>query len=216
MAWRLAKGLATLRQQINDAYPLRSTGSDGTKGDPAHASRKSDHNPDSRGIVHALDLTHDPRHGFDSYRFAEWLRERKDPRIDYVISNGRIFAGDAGPSPWRWREYTGVNPHDHHIHISIRGQGFEDLPNLWNITEFVASTPLAADRVSLAKSPKPTLKLGAVGTAVRDLQLALKIPADAIFGKATKAAVQKAQKAAGIVADGVVGPQTWKVIDGAA
>src|SRR5215472_9581086 len=61
--WRVAKSLARLRTQINDAFPQRSKSSDGTIGDAAHASRSSDHNPwivdDGIGVVSAFDVTHD-------------------------------------------------------------------------------------------------------------------------------------------------------------
>jgi hypothetical protein len=70
MAPRIAKSLDVLRSQINKAHPNRSKVSDGWIGDTAHAARASDHNPNSGGVVTALDLTHDPAHGFDSWKFA--------------------------------------------------------------------------------------------------------------------------------------------------
>lgn len=130
MAWRLAKGLEQLRKQVNEKYPTRSKASDGSVGDTSHSARKSDHNPDSRGIVHAIDITHDPRNGFDSYKFAEALRQSRDPRILNVISNGRIFASNV--SPWEWRKYTGANKHDHHVHVSIVTSREDDV-SPWNI-----------------------------------------------------------------------------------
>ncbi|HKV33547.1 MAG TPA: hypothetical protein VJP89_04485, partial [Pyrinomonadaceae bacterium] len=61
MAWRVAKSLLRLREQINELAPNRSKASDGTIGDAAHASRKSDHNPwvkdGSIGVVTAMDIT---------------------------------------------------------------------------------------------------------------------------------------------------------------
>lgn len=121
--WRLAKSLHTLREQLNERYPKRSKKSDGTIGDASHASRASDHNPhlmdDIHGVVSALDVTHDPKGGCDAHALAEHLRVTKDPRIKYVISRGRIFS--ATVSPWRWRKYTGRNPHHAHIHISVKG-----------------------------------------------------------------------------------------------
>jgi hypothetical protein len=27
---------------------------------------------------------------------------------------------------WRWRKYSGINPHDHHCHISFTKQGDSD------------------------------------------------------------------------------------------
>lgn len=121
MAWRLAKSLETLRSQINERYPGRSKVSDGTIGDTAHSARKSDHNPNSAGVVCAIDITHDldgKAADFDSWKFGETLRLNRDSRIGYVISNGRIFSSTT--SPWTWRTYTGSNKHAHHIHISVK------------------------------------------------------------------------------------------------
>lgn len=64
MSWRLAPALVTLRDEINKRFPNRSTISDGTIGDAAHASRDSDHNPwvidtDGVGVVTAIDITED-------------------------------------------------------------------------------------------------------------------------------------------------------------
>ena len=72
MAWRVAKSLLKLRDQINAHAPKRSKKSDGYIGDAAHASRSSDHNPwvkdGKMGVVTAADFTHDPAGGFDAER----------------------------------------------------------------------------------------------------------------------------------------------------
>jgi len=47
-----------------------------------------------------------------------------------------------------------------------------------------------------------------VGDDVRDLQRALEITADGVFGPLTEAAVRRLQRGAGLVDDGVVGPMT--------
>lgn len=114
-----APALATLLAQINAAAPSRSKASDGWIGDTAHQTRKSDHNPDPAGIVHAIDVTHDPPR-FDARAMAEHLRTARDQHVSYVISNRRIFAGVDGPSPFVWRAYTGASPHDKHVHVSVR------------------------------------------------------------------------------------------------
>lgn len=121
MTWRVAKSLEKLLEQVNAAAPIRRKDSDGTKGDDAHALRTSDHNPDAKGIVRALDITHDPKGGVDSERLADTLRLSHDPRIKYIISNRKIAAGYAvhGEAAWTWRPYAGENPHDHHCHISV-------------------------------------------------------------------------------------------------
>lgn len=116
MTWRLAKSLETLRAQVNATYLGRSKTSDGAVGDTAHAATKSDHNPDAKGVVRAIDITHDPAHGLNITDLAEALLASRDPRIKYVICNGRIFSSKQ--SPWVWRPYTGVNAHSKHIHVS--------------------------------------------------------------------------------------------------
>lgn len=57
-----------------------------------------------------------------------------------------------------------------------------------------------------------TIKLGSRGDDVKVLQNALHLIADGIFGKITDEAVRKYQWEHGLVADGIVGEKTWKVI----
>jgi len=122
MAWRVADSLLKLREQVNAKFPSRSKASDGTIGDEAHASRASDHNPwikDGKvGVVSGMDITHDPKNGVDSEKLAEQLRLSRDPRIKYIISNRKICSSEV--SPWQWRKYSGSNPHNHHVHISVK------------------------------------------------------------------------------------------------
>jgi hypothetical protein len=129
MSWRLAKSLGAtgkdgLLGEINARAPDRSKESDGGIGDASHSARSSDHNPcDCCRVVCARDFTHDPPR-FDSYAFAEWLRQRVlagEARVRYVISNGRIFSGRGQKHPAAlWRPYTGKNKHAHHVHVSVR------------------------------------------------------------------------------------------------
>jgi len=59
-----------------------------------------------------------------------------------------------------------------------------------------------------------TLKKGCRGDDVRKLQRALKLYEDGIFGKLTEEAVKQFQSKYGLVADGIVGPHTWALIQG--
>jgi hypothetical protein len=122
MSWRVAKSLLHLRDQINAKVPNRNKRNDGTIGDAAHSARVSDHNPDTDGVVKAMDITNDPGHGVIARHIAEAIIASKDERVKYIISNRQICAGDVGPSPWRWRAYNGSNPHTEHVHISVRKQ----------------------------------------------------------------------------------------------
>lgn len=56
------------------------------------------------------------------------------------------------------------------------------------------------------------LTIGDRGQAVRDVQLALGIPVDGIYGPQTAAAVRAFQARNGLLIDGVVGPQTRRVL----
>lgn len=117
-SWHLAGALVQLRREVDDAFPNRSTVSDGTLGDAAHAARESDHNPDAAGVVRAWDCTRDVQDGIDiADDLAEWLRAKRDPRVKYVIFKRRIFSSTI--KPWEWRPYDGANPHEHHVHISV-------------------------------------------------------------------------------------------------
>lgn len=121
MSVRLCAAGVQLRDWINRTYPTRDKQSDGWLGDAAHASRQSDHNPDARGIVHAIDVDKDLNHKPDeAARLAETLRQQAkngQRPISYIIYAGRICSPRLN---WRWRKYSGVNPHLHHIHISFK------------------------------------------------------------------------------------------------
>ena len=209
--WRLAHALEKLRAQVNLARPNRSKSSDGSIGDAAHASRSSDHNPwisdGSMGVVSAIDITHDPKGGFDSYAFAEWLRTKKDKRIKYVISNKRIFSSVS--SPWTWRPYSGSNPHDHHVHVSVQStKALYDSTTDWDIAGFFTGEVPAP-----GEPDKPTLRRGDSGAAVKQLQEKLNIEADGYFGPDTEAAVTLFQARRGLEPDGVVGWYTWQELE---
>lgn len=209
MTWRLAKSLETLRAQVNAKWPGRSKDSDGSIGDESHSARTSDHNPDSHGVVRAIDITHDPRGGFDSYAFADLLLKQQDSRLKYVISNHRIGSGPAGPSPGIWRRYIGVNPHDHHCHISAVADARGDSTQAWNIDGMAAPDPAAP-----YKPPPPTVRKGSHSEYVKELQAAIGTDVDGDFGPKTEAKLKAYQTAHNLVADGICGPQTWKTIEG--
>lgn len=120
MAWRLAPSLASLRAELNVLAPDRDRTSDGTIGDQAHASRSSDHIVED-GVVHAIDLDHDPAHGADMNVITARVRDNRDRRIAYIIFNGRIWwsVPHKGYAAWAPAPYTGANAHAHHAHFSI-------------------------------------------------------------------------------------------------
>lgn len=154
MTWRVAKSLLRLRDQVNIAFPDRSKDSDGTIGDERHSARESDHNPDTDGVVKAMDITHDPDNGCDSYKLAEELRASRDHRIKYIISDRKICSSTQ--SPWMWRPYRGSNPHDKHVHISVLPdrRHFDDESD-WNLP-MLKGQPVAL--VEQGDPPQPFLK----------------------------------------------------------
>jgi peptidoglycan hydrolase-like protein with peptidoglycan-binding domain len=206
-SWRLARGLEVLRQQINEKWPARSKVSDGTKGDPAHAARKSDHNPDAGGVVRALDITHDPKNGLDARKVAEALAASRDPRISYIISNGEICSGAKGPAPWTWRPYDGKNAHRQHFHISVNSHGDDEL-------KWALDGVAAPDQNTVVAKEEPILLRGDSGTWVSKLQTSIAVSVvDGRFGAQTEAALRQWQKEHDLVDDGIAGPATWEAIE---
>ena len=136
MAWRVAKSLIRLREQINELAPDRSKASDGTIGDAAHASRSSDHNPwvkdGNIGVVTAMDITNDIAHGCDAQALVDALVASRDPRIKYIIWNRKLI--NSRIQPWVWRNYTGVNPHTKHFHLSVLAdKALYDSTDTWQL-----------------------------------------------------------------------------------
>jgi hypothetical protein len=126
---KLCKAGQQLRLQIDDSYADRDKSSDGWIGNLAHSLRPSDHNPDAEGIVRAIDIDRDlsgkAKPDLMPY-LADQIRlaaKRGDKRISYIIFNGRIASSRMG---WRWRKYSGINPHTKHCHISFTKKGDSD------------------------------------------------------------------------------------------
>jgi hypothetical protein len=127
----LCKAGQQLREQFDDAFPDRDRRSDGWIGDLRHSARPSDHNPDPKAgmVVRAIDIDADVYKSgkpdlmpdiADQIRLAAKAGEK---RISYVIFQGRIASSRMG---WRWRKYSGSNPHNAHCHISFTKQGDAD------------------------------------------------------------------------------------------
>lgn len=126
---RRAYSLDTLLAQVNEAWPNRNKASDGWIGDAAHAAVKSEHNPNSAGVVTAIDITHDPANGADMNKLAAELVKSNDNRMWYIIFNKRIYEVGVG-----WQAYYGVNDHTKHLHISTnQSASLYDDARRWSI-----------------------------------------------------------------------------------
>lgn len=211
--WRVAGSLLVLRTEINALAPKRLKGSDGTIGDPRHAARKSEHNPNDAGIVCAHDFTHDPAHGADMRKFSAQLLARRHPALWYVIFDGRIASAKTG---WKWARYTGSNPHRSHMHVSVRGSVDDRRP--WGLTAAGASAPTPAGikwgAYAKVRAGTRTVRVGSRGDDVRFLQRWLGLPDDGYYGRATETKVKAYQRMRALTVDGVVGPITWRNILG--
>jgi hypothetical protein len=140
----LSPALVTLRAEINSLWPHRDKTSDGWIGDASHAARPSDHNPDwgDGGIVRATDTDEDLGTGLATVGAAMPLVNAiiRDPRVAYVIYEGRIWQNPAVFAVGGWRAYTGVNAHRHHVHVSVRrGARWDRDGRTWNLAAAVAS-----------------------------------------------------------------------------
>ena len=77
------------------------------------------------------------------------------------------------------------------------------------------ATQQLAQRTSRGPLNRPTLQFGSEGTSVSEVQAALKLmgyydgKVDGVYKESTAIAVSKFQEAAGLPANGIVGPDTW-------
>lgn len=216
--WTLAPALSALLREVNARWPHRSKASDGTIGDTAHSTRKSEHNPDAKGVVRAVDIT---VAGIDKAALLKVVIG--DSRVHYVISDRKIYSRT---NSWAPRAYTGANPHDKHVHISLRNRTSESAD--WSTVDKAAadtsSWGIASSSSSSSSSTSKTLKKGSTGATVKKLQTGLNkifpayrqtvspkgklLTVDGIYGDHTERWVREFQRRAGIAVDGIVGPTT--------
>lgn len=180
--WKLAPALIALEDEANRLAPRRSKGSDGSIGDLAHQARDSDHNP-SGGFVYGIDLTHDPRGGFDAHAHVRDIARRKDPRVKYLISLGQFWKPDGKG----WRTYTGSNRHDKHAHVSLLSSARNNLSPWLRASPAAAPAPdwaalrrYAAGVLATRMSQQPNLNANSpAGLRVVALQQALNLASGA-------------------------------------
>jgi hypothetical protein len=207
---RIAGGLGKLRAQVQARCPRAPKNEFGWIGDEAHQARTSDHNPDSRGIVHGLDIPHYPQFGLDCNVLAAAMLAARDKRTKYIIWNEKIAGDEAyakrnGRKPW-----TKYNAADHtaHMHVSINTAN-EDEDHDWEIGNIGDDKP---DEPVPPGSVRPLLKRGSTGPDVALVQGLLM--SDGVYGPATAAAVKRFQEEQGnLTPDGMVGPATWRALE---
>jgi hypothetical protein len=139
--------IAVLRQ-ATALFPKRKKLSDGLLPSLAHqkASPNSDHNT---GL--AVDLTHDPKGGVDCAIIFEKLKE--DIRVNYLIFDGKIWSRIRRKEGNR--KYSGSNPHNKHLHISIdRAYGNDTSPWFWWLNQ-----PKIVNQVKAKLKPLPKKKV---------------------------------------------------------
>jgi len=103
-------------RQATALRPKRMRASDGLLPSKAHIAQSpnSDHN-----TGFAVDVTHDPENGINCHEAYSHLKS--DKRVKYLIFKGQIWSAEKGD-----KEYTGSNPHNKHIHISIKDNCGDD------------------------------------------------------------------------------------------
>jgi hypothetical protein len=133
---KLCDGGVRLRRMVDEKFPGRDKRSDGWIGDSAHSKRKSDHNPNAKGIVRAIDLDENMgkrgkwRNGRQAKKLADQLIAYAatdlsgSKRIKYVVYEGKLASGTYRSTWWRWRGSS--YGHYQHIHVSFTAKADSD------------------------------------------------------------------------------------------
>lgn len=227
----LAPSLKELRDEIDAKWPGRDKRSDGWVGDTSHQARKSDHNPNARRSVNAIDVTSADINATTLINLC-----KKDDRVEYVIHKRKIYSRVRN---FRAKAYDGPNPHIVHVHVSIRQtKTAEQDTRGWGL----ASTTAPSSKPKPAPKPKPGLAAphfplkpdmwfgpesknpknrsgysAADRPHIQRFQQRLrdrgwKIAVTGRFDASTSKIVKAFQKEKKLKADGLVGPATWRAI----
>lgn len=222
---KLVKAGVTLRDQINKAFPKRDKASDGWVGDKNHLARKSDHNPDKDGWVHAIDIDEnfgkgEGRKGATAKEFADQLikyaREGKDGgRLKYVVYEDKIASGTYANTYWTWRG-SGYG-HQHHIHVSFTDKAEND-GSKFNLPIFNEDKPKPVKPVGKPAFPGINfVKFGCRNEYVKAMQAQLiakgfdiEFGASGNYFQETRRAVKDFYRSLGWTSDGnKMGPKAW-------
>lgn len=227
MTWHLAPALDRLRDEVNAKWPNRSKASDGTIGDAAHSSRTSDHNPNGRRSVNAMDIT---ASGIDTDTLI--AAAKKHPSVRYIIFNRRIMNRDIGN--FKSRAYSGSNPHTKHVHISLyQSRAAEQRSQSWGLGKASPNKPKPKPKPG-SNAPKFRLPKGhwygpessnpknhsgyykKDQAGIREYQQQMRDrgwsgigKVDGVFGDKSYKVTKQFQAEKGIRVDGGVGIDTW-------
>lgn len=182
MAWRRARSLIVLEEEIQEVAP-------GTTvwdiGDEAHQQRDSDHNPNQDDVVCAIDVLNNA--GLDLQWFVDTITTTDPPALKYVIYRNRIWFPQTG-----WQPYSGKWHSHGHVSAGWGPDGqstgpYDDI-SPWGLAE-------GNDMIGLSK--------GDEGQKVKGLQVMVwkagfdPGPRDGVYGPRTSAAVLAMRKSVG-------------------
>jgi peptidoglycan hydrolase-like protein with peptidoglycan-binding domain len=213
MSWYLAHNLVVIGDSIHvqlgpvTIYSL---------GDAKHKAEVSDHNPDGKGCVHAIDVMFPV--GPKASAVVRAAVGRWD--LKYVIHNRTIWEAKNG---WKARAYKGSDPHTNHVHISgVYSAAAEGNSQPLTINGSATVVPIVVHSTAPRWRFPGTTKLGSQGVAVRAVQQRMHDRGwaigqgsrkygtiDGFFGPKMKSMVLAFQREKHILADGIVGPNTW-------
>lgn len=131
----LAPSLIRLRNEFDRRWPNRDRRTDGWLCG-GNCGAGSQHYPDSKGMVHAIDVDMD---GID-WQFVRDHIYKGGGVLWYFIAWRQIWSSTYG---FRGRVYTGLNPHTDHMHFSIHlSYNAEQFSGGWGI-----AVPGSLDRI---------------------------------------------------------------------
>lgn len=233
--WYLNAFLTSWRNAVNTKFQTRTKASDGTIGDTRHqAESLSEHNPDRDGSVDAWDMdvnllgSGNPTGSANELKEIERLIKAFErlPESQLWIHNRTIANRDIGK--WQRRHYSGVNPHDHHVHWQSRSS-MEKVAVPDSVLDYVVTAVnhpmrLVAYEVSTVPAwpvePHMAYDTGDAHTKYSTVTRAQRrwhergwtITIDGYFGPKTDHVCREFQKEKRLKVDGKLGPKTWAAL----
>lgn len=227
MSWVVVPNLLEGRDQLNNRFPHRAKGAEGTIGDTSHKASPSSHNPDETG-----NPEYDDHDGVDEVRAADFDKNLNDEHgvsmeqvvqlwiglarsgelwwVRYFIYAGRIWHRRDG---FTTRKYTGSNQHYDHVHVnSDFTQAADTVTNTyWHLNNFGVGS------VVVVGAPQPGLlavdkELGP--KTITRWQQIMHTPVDGKISKPKSDLIKAVQIRLnnqlhiGLVEDGELGPRT--------